>query len=136
MYTITLCCSKKFKKQERAFAKELRSLGINVYEPPLHTIAPWDSLEEADKVAFAAGTTFRHFNKIAKSDAIFVLNIDRYIGPSTGMEIGYAAALHKKIFFFENDEDYPRKILADGFANTPQELVKLTQQVETPDILD
>lgn len=85
MYTITICCSKKFKKEERLFANKLRKLGINVYEPPLHASKIWDTLEESDKLVFAAGATFRHFNKIRKSDAIFVLNIDDYIGVSTNL---------------------------------------------------
>lgn len=136
MYTVTLCCSKRFKKEERAFAKDLRKLGINVYEPPLHSPENWDDMEKAVKLAYAAGATHRHFHKIRKSDAIFVVNPGGYAGPSTSMEIGYAAALDKKIFMLEEDPDYPRRILIDGIAKTPKELIKLISKVQTPDMFD
>ncbi len=136
MYTVAICCSKKFKKQERIFARKLRELGLNVYEAPLHNAAKWDTLSESDKVTFAAGATYRHFHKISKSDAIFVLNEGGYIGVSVNMEIGYAAALNKKIFFKENDSEYARKILIDGYANTAKVLMKRIHSVQTPDILD
>ncbi len=136
MFTVAICCSKRFKKEERKFSVRLRKLGVNVYEPPLHSSNIWDKLEESDKLAFAAGATYRHFHKIRKSDAVFVLNVDGYAGVSTNMEIGYAAALDKRIYFLQKDDDYPRMILIDGYAKTPEELVKLLQQVQTPDILD
>ncbi|KXK10918.1 MAG: hypothetical protein UZ22_OP11002000546 [Microgenomates bacterium OLB23] len=136
MYTIAICCSKKFKKEERLFSRKLKKLGINVYASPLHASRVWESLEEADKVAFAAGATYRHFHKIRKSDAIFVLNVKGYIGVSTNLEIGFAAALDKRIFFMEDDIDYPRKILIDGFAKTPEELIRRIKDVKTPDVLD
>jgi len=133
MYTIAMCCSKRFKKEERIFAAKLRKLGINVYEPPLNISS--SKLTEADRLTFAAGATYRHFHKIRKSDAIFVLNKQGYIGISVNLEIGYAAALDKKIFFLEEDTDYPRKILADGFASKPEILVKLIKEVKTPDLV-
>jgi len=48
-----------------------------------------------------------HFNKIAASDAILVLNYDKsniknYIGGATLMEIGVARYLDKKIFILNN----------------------------------
>lgn len=44
-----------------------------------------------------------HYNEIAKSDAILVLNFDKngiknYIGGNTLMELGFAHVLNKKIF--------------------------------------
>jgi len=131
-----MCCSKKFKKEERVFAQKLRKLGINVYEPPLYSSPQFEKLDEQEKMAMAAGFTWRHFHKIEKSDAIFILNKDGYIGTSVNMEIGFAAALNKKIFFLENDTEYTRKILIDGIAKTPEELVKKINSVETPDVLD
>lgn len=136
MYTITLCCSKKFKKEERDFARRLRKLGMTVYEPPLYASKRWDALSEEEKLALAAGFTLRHFEKIKKSDAIFVLNVGGYMGISTTLEIGYAAGLNKRIFFLENDEDYPRKILAENVIRTPEELLKRLHDGKTADVLD
>lgn len=137
MYTITLCSSSKFKVQARKFAKQLKNLGLNVYEAVLFNHDDWDKIPEKDKLLIALGGTHGHFHKIRKSDAIFVLNIGGYIGPSVNMEIGFAVALNKKIFFMEAEEnEYARKILSDGVAKTPKELVKRIKSVQTPDILD
>jgi len=135
MYKVTICCSKKFLKEERAFATQLRALGVTVFEPPLHVSNMWNKLEEADKLALASGLTLRHFEKIQKADAIFVFNKDSYIGVSTNLEIGYAAALHKRIFFFETDDDYPRKVLAENVTTTPEALLKMLQKGITSDLL-
>ena len=133
MQSITICCSKRFLKEERAFAKKLRSLGCIVFEPPLSTSKHWETLTEEEKVALASGLTLRHFEKIQKAEAIFVLNKNGYIGVSTNLEIGYAAALHKRIFFLEEDDDYPRKVLAEHVARTPAELLtKLKSPVSGP----
>lgn len=137
MFTIALCCSKKFKKQERAFAKALRNVGLNVYEPTLSISDHWEDLPEDEKLALAAGFTLRHFHKIRKSDAIYVLNIGGYVGNSVNMEIGYAVALNKRVFYMEEEtSEYNRKILSDGVAKTPKQLVKLLSSVQTPDIRD
>ncbi len=42
-----------------------------------------------------------HLKKIALSDAIFVVNVDGYIGGSTKKEIDYARSLNKEIFYLE-----------------------------------
>ena len=40
----------------------------------------------------------RHLDAIAKSDFVFVVNPDGYIGPSATMEIGYATARGKPVY--------------------------------------
>ena len=42
-----------------------------------------------------------HFQRIAMSDAIFVVNVDGYIGKSTQNEIEYAKSLGKEILYLE-----------------------------------
>lgn len=43
-----------------------------------------------------------HRAKIDLSDAIFVVNVDRYIGESTRGEIEYAKQIGKEIMYLEN----------------------------------
>ena len=48
-----------------------------------------------------------HFRKIDMADEIFVINVDGYIGVSTGNEIEYARKIGKPIVFLEPcDHDY------------------------------
>lgn len=42
-----------------------------------------------------------HFKKIELSDAIFVINKDKYIGESINLEIEYAKKLGKEILYLE-----------------------------------
>jgi hypothetical protein len=41
----------------------------------------------------------KHLAAIYEGDALYVVNPDGYIGPSTGIEIGWAMSFHKAIFF-------------------------------------
>lgn len=135
-YTIVICCSRRFKKEARTFASELRKLDVTVFEPPLFCNPKLTTLSDDEKNILSAGLTLKHFGKIQKSDAIFVLNKDQYLGISTTLEIGYAAALHKRIFFMEDDEDRPRKILIENITRTPQELITALKSGKTYDITD
>lgn len=135
--TIAICCSKKFKKEERKFAKQLRALGIGVYEPPLPGMDIFENLTKEQQYFALAGLTHNHFYKIRKSDAIYVLNIGGYIGVAVTMEIAYAAALNKKIFFMEEEKnELARKLLCDGVAKTARELKKRLTDLKTSDIID
>lgn len=48
-----------------------------------------------------------HREKINMSDAIFVINKDKYIGESTFSEIDWARRNKKEIYFLEPMEDEP-----------------------------
>ena len=41
-----------------------------------------------------------HFKRIELSDAIFVVNVNNYIGNSTNLEIEYAKKLKKEILYY------------------------------------
>ena len=45
-----------------------------------------------------------HLFKIEQADVVLILNVDGYIGKSTGRELKYAQRLGKKIEFLENPE--------------------------------
>lgn len=47
-----------------------------------------------------------HFDKIAISDEILVLNVDRYVGDSTRNEIAYALLLDKPIRWLEGGDEW------------------------------
>jgi len=60
-----------------------------------------DHLAEYEGVADAMDEL--HLRKIDLGDEIFVVNVDHYIGESTGREIQYAMSLGKKIRWYTND---------------------------------
>lgn len=99
MKTVTICGSMMFQKQmqEIAFSLETQR-GMNVLQ------CVYDSghgVAAGEKAALAAA----HRRKIELSDAIYVVDIQGYIGHSVSEEIAFAKALGKEIIYhseFEN----------------------------------
>lgn len=104
-----------FYKQLMSVKKELTSLGFQVLVPNGARIMEKD--DDFDVKRFLKkyyGNTFAqkkrlavkaHFQKIARGDAILVLNytkhgVEGYIGPNVLMEMGLGFHLGKKIFLF------------------------------------
>lgn len=99
---ITLCGSTRFKKHFEMYAKELTLAGWLVIS--LSCFAQSD--DEHHRIYEAKEMLNRiHLKKIDLSEAIFVLNIDGYIGHSTHTEIVYASANGKKMYFAVPDYD-------------------------------
>lgn len=108
---ITISGSMTFAKQMLEAQKFLEKSGHAVYVPvdaELCVKAPElsDSLEHCQTFS-DIDLDKDHFNKIAESDAILVLNypkndINGYIGGATLMEIGVARHLDKKIFILHD----------------------------------
>lgn len=119
---ITICGSIAFFPEMLEAKAKLESLGHEVKMPPTEvpdesgkmipveefyklrkTVSDekswiWTRKEEAMRV---------HFDKVAWSDAILVLNLDKngmagYVGPNTFLEMGLAFHLKKKIFMLNS----------------------------------
>lgn len=127
MKSVVICGSNRFAPEMREFAKNLKVLGVMVYEPHLYRASggAWEEIKEFDKKFVAAGLTQDHFYKMRMADIVYIFNKDGYAGVSVNMEIGYAAALNKPIFVFEEaDEELCRKVLFSRVVKTPEELVE------------
>ncbi len=130
MKSVVICGSSRFSSEIREFAKNLKDLGIIVYEPHLYRASGgiWSDISDFDKAFVASGLTHDHFYKIRMADIVYVVNKDGYSGVSTSMEIAYAVALNKPIYAFsDQDEEMCRKILFSGFVNRPEDLLKYLQ---------
>ena len=127
MRSVTICGSSKFAEEARTFAKKLKELGVIVFEPHFYRASggDWSKISKFDEKFVALGLTHDHFYKIRMADVVFVYNKDGYIGVSTNLEIGYAAALNKPIYAFsDKDPEICRRVLFSGVVNTPEELVE------------
>ena len=91
---ITICASGSLFKEIKTWKSRLERRGYRVIQFPPKTLKNY------------AGGHKRHYQKIAESDIVFVLNIEKngienYIGPSVFAEIAFAIglnlALKKKI---------------------------------------
>ena len=94
---VTLCGSTKFKDKFLEVKKTLTLNGYIVLMP--------DIFSHADGIEVSKDLENRLFlmqlQKIAMSDYVHVINVDKYIGDSTRKEIIYAANHGKEISFLE-----------------------------------
>ena len=98
---ITVCGSSRFKKEILQVARDLTIQGNIVLAPFVFHHAeeeelPREVLIQLDNL---------HKEKIEMSDAIFVVNINKYIGESTFGEIDWAQRKKKQVYFLEPMEE-------------------------------
>ena len=91
---VTLCGSMKFKDKMMEIAKELE---INNRYVVIQCVYSNDKFSENEQQILAT----LHYNKIELSDAIYVINVNGYIGSATSKEIQYAKKLGKEVMYLE-----------------------------------
>ena len=111
---ITLCGSMYFAKEMLEIKKHLEKSGHIVLVPStIRDCLTKPELNMDLEFCLARNVQKEHFNTIAESDAILVLNYEKnrikgYIGGAVLMEMGVAQHLGKKIFLL-----YPPPIIED-----------------------
>ena len=92
---ITICGSSRFKDAILESARQLTLQGHIVLAPFVFHHAENQELNIETKIRLDN----LHKEKINMSDAIFVVNVDGYIGESTYSEIDWANRMKKQVFF-------------------------------------
>ena len=92
---ITLCGSTRFKKEIMDTARALTLEGHIVLAPFVFHHAEDEEMSTETKIRLDN----LHKEKINMSDAIFVVNVNGYIGESTYGEIDWANRMKKQIYF-------------------------------------
>lgn len=94
MKTVTICGSMKFAKQMKEIAWRLETTqAYNVLQ------CAYNENNEAVSETIIHQLSKAHYKKIEISDAIYVVNVDGYIGNSVQGEIQYAKELGKEIIY-------------------------------------
>ncbi len=96
MKIITVCGSLRFQKEILETAERLELQGNCVLAP----IYPVRQGENAYTEEELFTLNAMHREKIKLSDAIFVVNVDGYIGSSTRSEIEFAKSLGKEVLYY------------------------------------
>lgn len=95
---ITLCGSARFEQQFHEANEALTLAGYSVF-----SLAVFPSTKQGNKSWYTVEQKRMldhvHKEKIAASDAIYVIDVDWYVGESTQSEIAYAQELCKHIFY-------------------------------------
>lgn len=95
---ITICGSTKFKNEMFDAAKNLTLEDHIVLMPTIFEHADNEELTTEQKIRLDN----LHKMKINMSDAVFVVNVDGYIGESTYGEIDWAVKNKKELYFLVN----------------------------------
>jgi nucleoside 2-deoxyribosyltransferase len=116
---VTLCGSGKLRDAVFETASLLRQRGYTVLVPPLHDIDRVVGKRGDECLDLAwKGATHAHFYRLRKADVVIVVNPTGYVGVSTTLELGYAAALGKLIVAMQPDSaEHARNILFDFVAS-------------------
>ena len=97
MKVVTICGSMRFEKEMIKIAGDLeKSYGWCVIQCVYDIDISKTTKEQMDNIVNS------HWTKIDMCDAIYVVNIDGYIGNSTRNEIDYATSKGKEIIYHEN----------------------------------
>ena len=91
---VTICGSMKFKDKMIEMAKELEIKNKYIVIQCVYSDGKFNKEEQQI-------LSDLHYKKIEISDAIYVINVDGYIGSSTAKEIEYAKKLGKEIMYLE-----------------------------------
>ena len=98
MKIVTICGSFKFQKEMLEIGEKLSLKGYCV----LHPIYPVNINTKLVLTEEQIGLLKEgHLKRIEISDAIFVCNINGYVGESTKNEIEYAKKLNKEIIYYD-----------------------------------
>ena len=95
MKVVTLCGSMRFIKQMQKIAMELETKYGYCVITPIGDANTSLSEEEIGALGKA------HYKKIDIADAVYIVNIDGYIGKAVSEELQYAQAHNKEIIFHE-----------------------------------
>lgn len=96
MKVITICGSLKFKDEMMKIAIDLALKG-NCVITPIYPVDDYKSKYTKEEIENLHKI---HKEKIRLSDAIFVVNVNGYIGSSTKNEILYSKSLNKEIIYY------------------------------------
>ncbi len=100
MYTVTICGSMRFSNEMKEIAFTLESkYGYNVLQCTYNEQNTEITSEMQQNLKTA------HLEKINMSDAIYVVDINHYIGCSVKQEIEYAEKKNKTIIFHSKKMD-------------------------------
>ncbi len=100
MKVITLCGSLRFQKEMLETAERLELAGSCVLTPIFPAREDKNAYTEKELSALGA----MHREKIKLSDAVFIVNVNGYIGSATKGELEFAKSLGKEVLYYTEEE--------------------------------
>lgn len=100
MRSVTICASVRFESEIANAYRQLKKAGYQVLSPDKESGFVLEPNDE-QKVKLAE----QHFQAMSNSDFIYFLAEEGYLGTSCKLELGYAIALQKPIYFSQPTGD-------------------------------
>lgn len=127
---LSIVISGSFRKHYdyiREMIQQFEDLGIQVLAPKHSEIVNTGDefiLLEADESICPKTLECEHLNAISQACALYLCNVDGYIGPSSAMELGWARAFGKMVFTKEPCDDVTLRHFT-GEQATPEQVKEL-----------
>jgi hypothetical protein len=141
--TIVICSSGSFYEHVNQIADELEAMGYSVEVPTtaermkvsgdydIYKIKKW--MDDPKHFKTKQGLAMEHFEKVAKGDAILIVNDDKpnkpnYIGPNGTMEWGLAYYLKKPVYILNGvpkDSNFYEEVYGMSTAVLDGDLAKI-----------
>jgi nucleoside 2-deoxyribosyltransferase len=103
MKKIAVGCSMKYRDVVRETVKKLTELGLEPVFPNLNYSN--ENSDKANTPEEKKRLAMEHYDAIKNADAVYLITPSGYMGTSCKLELGYAIAIEKPIFFSEPTND-------------------------------
>ena len=124
---IAIGCSMKYRDLAKRTLKSLEEIGITPLFPNLDYGS--DNKDHAKTTEEKKRLALEHYKAIDEADIVYLLTPDGYMGTSCKLELGYAIAKGKPIYFSEPTNDigldcYAKEFISTNNLNTFLEIKK------------
>ena len=100
---IVIGCSMKYRNLVRETMKNLNDIGITPLFPNLDYST--EDKDDANTMEEKKRLSLEHYAAIDEADRVYLLTPESYMGTSLKLELGYAIAKNKPIYFSEPTND-------------------------------
>lgn len=125
---VTICGSTRFKKEIEAVAHDLTLQNHIVLAPCVFHHMEDEEMPMELKIRLDN----LHKEKINMSDAIFVVNVNGYIGESTYGEIDWANRMKKEVFFLVEPPKPENVVGTEETTKEAEPVEEVAEPAETP----
>ncbi|MBP9686289.1 MAG: hypothetical protein KBD66_00635 [Candidatus Doudnabacteria bacterium] len=106
----------KYRGLVKEVVRELSELGLEPVFPNLDYSR--ENSDKADSAEEKKRLAMEHYKAIDGADVVYLLTPDGYMGTSCKLELGYAIAKRKFIYFSETTNDIALDCYVRGFIHT------------------
>ena len=111
---ISIGCSMKYRDLVRKAMADFTKIGITPLFPNIDYGT--DNIDHANTSEEKKRLALEHYSAIDESDIVYLLTPGGYMGTSCKLELGYAIAKNKPIYFSEPTGDVGLDCYAKGFV--------------------